>query len=375
MGAGETPGPSPAGQFASEGGRTPPVLILGNSHLGKSPLGKSPIVTTTPSSSGGLPRGGGDGSSRQHGQEGKYSPSGAIMRTSSEGVRRTSGQAGGGTGDAEKRTFDDWGKALPKKSSPRAVPRGGKGGKDSSLYLEGVKTGGGGSGKMLGRSPLATATAAPGWPSTQASSSLEQQQQQSAVRAAALKGEKLGVPLGRRPQRPPTGYPANSRSHESTGNAFQAQGQGHLTPTGLSSDNTSNDAFERDGRFQASYGSAGSASGSGKDSSTTRSRGGTADSAFGLSKLSSDASGGGGGSGGKSRPIVAEHEFNPFQTADEQQQLLKVRTHNRRRWSHVFSRGEKEFQTTLTMPGPIYRSLCQPVLLPTSIDYVPTLKV
>ncbi|CAN0428012.1 unnamed protein product, partial [Ectocarpus sp. 12 AP-2014] len=56
-------------------------------------------------------------------------------------------------------------------------------------------------------------------------------------------------------------------------------------------------------------------------------------------------------------------------------QLLRIRTHNRRRWSHVFSRGETEFQTTDTMPGPIYRSLCQPVLLPTSIDYVPTQKV
>lgn len=49
-------------------------------------------------------------------------------------------------------------------------------------------------------------------------------------------------------------------------------------------------------------------------------------------------------------------------------QLLQTRTHNRRRWSHVFPPGQEEFRT---IPGPIWRSLCQPAVLPLSTDFVP----
>lgn len=56
-------------------------------------------------------------------------------------------------------------------------------------------------------------------------------------------------------------------------------------------------------------------------------------------------------------------------------QLLKSRTHNRRRWTHVFAPGEKEFQTIHTMPGPIWVSLSQPALLPLSIDFLPSRNV
>ena len=56
-------------------------------------------------------------------------------------------------------------------------------------------------------------------------------------------------------------------------------------------------------------------------------------------------------------------------------QLLKSRTHNRRRWTHVFAPGKKEFQTIDTMPGPIWVSLSQPALLPLSIDFLPTRNV
>lgn len=56
-------------------------------------------------------------------------------------------------------------------------------------------------------------------------------------------------------------------------------------------------------------------------------------------------------------------------------QLLNSRTHNRRRWTHVFPPGETEFHTMDTMPGPIWNSLCQPALLPLSIDFVPSPQV
>ena len=64
----------------------------------------------------------------------------------------------------------------------------------------------------------------------------------------------------------------------------------------------------------------------------------------------------------------------PFADAAQSlaRQLLNSRTHNRRRWTHVFPPGETEFHTMDTMPGPIWNSLCQPALLPLSIDFVPS---
>ncbi|CAM9371227.1 unnamed protein product [Discosporangium mesarthrocarpum] len=80
--------------------------------------------------------------------------------------------------------------------------------------------------------------------------------------------------------------------------------------------------------------------------------------------------------GGRGQSQKLEHatdqeqslEVNPFKKQDEEQ-LLKLRTHNRRRWSHVFPPGELEFKP---MPGPIWKSLCQPAILPLTTDYVPS---
>ena len=60
--------------------------------------------------------------------------------------------------------------------------------------------------------------------------------------------------------------------------------------------------------------------------------------------------------------------LNPFRQQDEEEVLAK-RTHNRRRWSHVFPPGEIEFKRHA---GPNWKSLCQPAILPTTIDYHPT---
>ncbi|CAM9445570.1 unnamed protein product, partial [Chrysoparadoxa australica] len=59
--------------------------------------------------------------------------------------------------------------------------------------------------------------------------------------------------------------------------------------------------------------------------------------------------------------------LNPFRQRDEKA-ILKRRTPNRRRWSHVFPPGEQEFKH---MPGPIWKSLCQPAILPLTTDYLP----
>lgn len=55
---------------------------------------------------------------------------------------------------------------------------------------------------------------------------------------------------------------------------------------------------------------------------------------------------------------------NPFRQEDEEEVLAK-RTHNRRRWSHVFPQGEIEFKRHA---GPNWKSLCQPAILPITID-------
>jgi hypothetical protein len=50
--------------------------------------------------------------------------------------------------------------------------------------------------------------------------------------------------------------------------------------------------------------------------------------------------------------------LNPFRQEDEEEVLSK-RTHNRRRWSHVFPLGEDEFKRHA---GPNWKSLCQPAI-------------
>ncbi len=60
--------------------------------------------------------------------------------------------------------------------------------------------------------------------------------------------------------------------------------------------------------------------------------------------------------------------LNPFKQEDEEEILAK-RTHNSRRWSHVFPKGEIEFKRR---SGPNWNSLKQPAILPTTIDVYPT---
>ena len=60
--------------------------------------------------------------------------------------------------------------------------------------------------------------------------------------------------------------------------------------------------------------------------------------------------------------------FNPFRQADEDKVLAK-RSHNRRRWSHVFPKGEIEFKRHA---GPNWKSLTSPAILPNSVDFFPS---
>ena len=60
--------------------------------------------------------------------------------------------------------------------------------------------------------------------------------------------------------------------------------------------------------------------------------------------------------------------FNPFRQSDEDEVLAK-RSHNRRRWSHVFPVGEVEFKRHA---GPNWNSLTSPAILPLSVDYFPS---
>jgi hypothetical protein len=59
--------------------------------------------------------------------------------------------------------------------------------------------------------------------------------------------------------------------------------------------------------------------------------------------------------------------FNPFRQQDEDEVLAK-KSHNRRRWSHVFPLGEVEFKRHA---GPNWKSLSSPAILPLSVDYFP----
>ncbi|EEC45548.1 predicted protein [Phaeodactylum tricornutum CCAP 1055/1] len=59
--------------------------------------------------------------------------------------------------------------------------------------------------------------------------------------------------------------------------------------------------------------------------------------------------------------------LNPFRQEDEDEVLAK-KSHNRRRWSHVFPLGEVEFKRHA---GPNWKSLSSPAILPLSVDYFP----
>ncbi len=77
---------------------------------------------------------------------------------------------------------------------------------------------------------------------------------------------------------------------------------------------------------------------------------------------------------GKAVPHSSHHTrrkqwvLNPFRQEDEEI-MLSQRTHNSRRWSHVFPKGEIEFKR---QSGPNWKSLCQPAILPLTIDVYPT---
>lgn len=66
------------------------------------------------------------------------------------------------------------------------------------------------------------------------------------------------------------------------------------------------------------------------------------------------------------------HMANPFQE-QEGKKFIMARTHNRRRWSHVFSDRDQtetwQIQHALNM-----KSLCQPAILPITTDYLPPIK-
>eukprot|EP00977_Amphora_coffeiformis_P002947 scaffold568_cov160-Amphora_coffeaeformis.AAC.4 len=59
--------------------------------------------------------------------------------------------------------------------------------------------------------------------------------------------------------------------------------------------------------------------------------------------------------------------FNPFRQQDEDA-VLAEKSHNRRRWSHVFPATEVEFKRHA---GPNWKSLSAPAILPISVDYFP----
>ncbi|GMH53072.1 hypothetical protein TL16_g01366 [Triparma laevis f. inornata] len=61
-------------------------------------------------------------------------------------------------------------------------------------------------------------------------------------------------------------------------------------------------------------------------------------------------------------------KLNPFRVDDELE-LLRRRTHNRRRWSHVFPQGVAEFKRHAFVN---WKSLCQPAILPLTTDFFPS---
>jgi len=66
-------------------------------------------------------------------------------------------------------------------------------------------------------------------------------------------------------------------------------------------------------------------------------------------------------------PKRRSRTLNPFKQQDEEA-VLAEKSHNRRRWSHVFPLGEIEFKRHA---GPNWLSLSQPAILPLTIDYYP----
>ena len=67
----------------------------------------------------------------------------------------------------------------------------------------------------------------------------------------------------------------------------------------------------------------------------------------------------------------SRHRVNPFKREDEEE-VLKQQSHNRRRWSHVFPEGEEEFRSTQgAVPGLYWKSLTTPAILPLEMDYLP----
>lgn len=69
-----------------------------------------------------------------------------------------------------------------------------------------------------------------------------------------------------------------------------------------------------------------------------------------------------------SKALRRRKACNPFRQRDEDEVLAK-RSHNRRRWSHVFAAGDIEFKRH---SGPIWNSLTAPAILPLSVDYFPS---
>ena len=62
--------------------------------------------------------------------------------------------------------------------------------------------------------------------------------------------------------------------------------------------------------------------------------------------------------------------LNPFREQDEEHVLAEY-SYSRLRWSHVFPLGEIEFKKKA---GPNWKSLCQPAVLPMTIDHFPFFK-
>lgn len=69
-------------------------------------------------------------------------------------------------------------------------------------------------------------------------------------------------------------------------------------------------------------------------------------------------------------PLLSRRKkaLNPFRQQDEDE-VLMTKSFNRRRWSHVFPRGEVEFKRHA---GPNWKSLTAPAILPLGVDYFPT---
>jgi len=75
-----------------------------------------------------------------------------------------------------------------------------------------------------------------------------------------------------------------------------------------------------------------------------------------------------GSSGSQNSKIKSRKAINPFRQQEEDE-VLAQKSHNSRRWSHVFPQGEIEFKRK---SGPNWNSLSAPAILPLSIDYFPS---